>query len=119
MTADELIAQLEAAPEGSIDLDFQIGKWIGKIPAEWLDEFKPAGIDQYTRSLDAAMTLVLPDMFWMIGAGRLRPSEPLYASIIIRPNPDGVEGEEIGKGEHAFSPAIALCIAALNARQAA
>ena len=45
---------------------------------------------------------------WFLGKGQVGPTEPVFGAIIL-------EGDrEIGTGEHCSSPAIALCIAAVD-----
>ena len=62
-------------------------------------------VPQYTRSIDAAMTLVPPQFEFEIGSTKLLNC--YYAMLV------GRHGEHIGK--RCANPAIALCIAALKA----
>lgn len=66
----------------------------------------------YTTSLDAAIGLLPPDIYWMVGAGVVRPGEPLYGAILTHPN----SMQEIATGETDVSAALACCIAALKAK---
>jgi hypothetical protein len=126
-----LIARLQAATGPERTLDFQIRRWLkgdGFVAiitwwtahdnVRWMDgtDTNERGCPYFTRSLDAALTLVPDDCWYLIGCGRVRPEEPLYGAQIMRPLADR---PIIGEGEHPASQAIALCIAALRARQVA
>lgn len=82
----------------------------------------PADYDHaphYTSSLDAAMTLVPERCGWIAGWGQTRPDEPMGGAQITpyaRYNGSFVAGETIAESE-AATPALALCIAALKARE--
>jgi len=69
---------------------------------------------RYTTSIDAALTLVPEGMWWLIGAGQMRPEEPLYGAQIRKPG-FSTGGQVVSDAEHNCM-AIALCIAALKAR---
>ena len=58
MNTDHLIAQLEAASEGNVALDYDIYRAVNDYARQWLDNYPPGGLPQFTRSLDAAVTLV-------------------------------------------------------------
>lgn len=111
---DDLIARLEKATEGSRELDSQIAQNL------WTQQFgkcrpKDLRIPTYTTSIDAAMTLVPEgvegEVRWWKGADGNTYARacidadltsdvlPLYESATVR------------------SPALALCIAALKARE--
>jgi hypothetical protein len=108
MTLDDLLSALEAATEGSRELDTMIERAIDrKMWDRW--------IPFYTRSIDAAMTLIPPNTFWHVGAGKTRDDEPMYGAMIQEAKFDG---KELGIGETNASPALALVIAALRARKA-
>ncbi len=109
---DSLIAELEAAPEGSRKLELGIA-----IAINWhekgisLREHRakyPAGnqtfwhFPNWTRSLDAALTLVPERCRWDIQQDRTAA----FASV---------DGDTTGR---MGTPALALCVAALRARQA-
>lgn len=127
MTLDDLLSALEAATEGSRELDRKIvvtlnpGSTLRRIPGALdllgvlaaTNEFLP--IPDYTRSIDAALTLIPPNTYWHVGAGRTRYDEPMYGAMIQEANFDG---KELGVGETNASPALALVIAALRARKA-
>lgn len=112
-----LIAKLEAATEGSRELDWLIfdavygpawkdGRWwVDGEKTRWL----PLGQTEFSTSLDAALTLVPAGWQWW--ADKTDRS----AIWAISPALGVVEGLQ---GHHPTSPALALCIAALRARQA-
>ena len=103
----DLIARIESAAEGSEALDREIGLITGR------GYFNPPCLGSYyfTRSLDAAMTLIPANRFWLLGKGRTRPDEPMYGAQIL----DG--GYVIAESENDASPALALCAAVLKARK--
>ena len=68
-------------------------------------------LPRLTESIDAAMTLLYPGLYWMMAKGRLKPSEPLYAAQII----DAESGIAVTEAEH-NSLEICICIAALKAK---
>lgn len=112
MTAlSDLIARLEAAKEGSRELDVAIiraGYGIPIVQDSWSDQDLLAGdiVPMYTRSLDAALTLV-PDGWQCdvrICDGACRAT---------------VGGTKKFGEARAPTAALALCIAALKAREAA
>lgn len=67
-------------------------------------------VPYYTTSLDAALTLMDPAHYWICGAGKTRPDEPLYGAQVM------LNGVVIGEGEHPTTAALALVIATLSAR---
>lgn len=118
MTLPDLIAKLEAASEGSRELDGQIALVLGLAPAGaqlhrsldpargwWVPGKGPFSGDfwlppHYTTSINAALTLVPDGQAYAV---------LVYASAAI--------GEPPQFGDHeAPPPALALCIAALKAR---
>ena len=112
---DDLIARLEAAMEGSRELDKTISKLIGTYSAP--DRGDPTGTwKSYTTSLDAALTLV-PEG-WQFGIGT-HPADELF-------NPGGAQAycTKHGTGgaprgyahADAHTAPLALCIVALKAR---
>lgn len=141
MTADlsALIARLEAAEVGSRELGHdvllalgwhreQIGNFYGPLYQWSSPDFSPhlisgdedkLPIPNPVLSLDAALALaerVLPGWLWDVttittAVGGLR--KPL-ASVV---RPDQPEGEEIKAWGYASTPALALCIAVLKAKQ--
>lgn len=126
----ELVARLEVAEAGSVELDCDIGIVLG----DWSpprravrdpdrpDIWRRDGIKHYqpyaevTRSLDAALALaerVLPGLgAWDVGYAY--NAAPLHYArlVIVREGPP----EEFGR---AATPALALCIAILKASQSA
>lgn len=96
---DDLIARLEAASEGSRDLDQDIEIAINP-PRE--DVYR---CPHYTTSLDAALRLMPAGWLWDVastGCVWVMPNDDLDKQIVI----SGIE-----------KPVIALCIAALKARE--
>ena len=120
----ELIAKLEAATERSRELDAEIwahlngftgaikGRWVG---GRWSWSVGSVGVwddelPHYTTSIDAALTLVPEGWHWTIeGPDPLKRVSP-YALL-------GLPGLREADGR-AATPALALCIAALRAREA-
>lgn len=122
---NDLIAKLEAATEGSRELDLRISYEINPpryaITAEpveldvWLAE---GGARSYTTSLDAALTLVPEGWRWTV-------ANPGYDKGVYqggRALADLHHPLSSGGGPNAkafgATPALALCIAALRARAA-
>ena len=113
---DDLIARLEAATEGSRELDAQIffalqpeyhGTAVSK-PAYgvFLRGYGSDGdLPHYTTSIDAAVTLIEGGNLWHVCK---RERSPCYLAAVLQPH------EGFSK---ASTPALALCIAALKARQ--
>jgi hypothetical protein len=67
-----------------------------------------------TQSIDAALTLLPEGLYWAAGYGRCREAEPLGGVAIYRP---GDTTNAIAEAEGS-TVAIAVCIAALKARDA-
>lgn len=108
-----LIAELESAKEGSRELDAMIENWLehgsesdlAYILTDIENITKPA---PYTFSLDAALTLVPEGWYWQISeVGLAWVGTHLTANKPVRFDGDAV------------TPAIALCIASLRAKDAA
>lgn len=104
MDVDDLITRLEAATEGGRELDALIGNAVGRTPDGWVN-YPHAYEKHYTTSVDAALTLM--------------PEGRAFALLVYEA---GAASAAIGEppqfGEHeAPSPALALCIAAIKARQ--
>lgn len=98
---DDLIARLEAATEGSLELNYAIYREINEHARNWLPEYPPGDLPGYTESVDAAMTLV-----------------PEFA--FVRTGPAGATAGCNGyrcptTAAEAKTPALALCIACLRA----
>lgn len=110
----DLIAVLEAAPEGSQELDARvIAAVVGaehvehpKFNLQWHLHRMEIGP---TRSLDAALLLLPPG--WHVAIGNLDPIDTRFTATICR-------GGEMWHGYSKHAP-LAMCIAALKAREAA
>lgn len=86
-------------PEGDWHL-FDDGLWCKRDPKDPI-AFDPP--PKFTTSIDAALSLVPADMAWAVNSSA---------------NPGEFRAEvDFGESEWAASPALALCIAALRARQ--
>lgn len=70
------------------------------------------GTSAYTRLFDVARRLIPDGLYWHAGEGKTRDDEPLGAAAIIEPG----SLETIAEAEHE-SVVIAMCIAAIKARQ--
>lgn len=128
MTRAELIAKLEAATEGSRQLDGEIGRavgyvassWWGAIAFRWNEGECWGSVPDFTTSLDAALTLVPEGWGWL---ARSHDGSPAYDGT--GRGRGGFANVNIGRDdaqfftEFAATPALALCIAALRAREAA
>ena len=109
-----LIAKLEAATEGSRELDFAI-RLVDEEPGTKIDGRFAELVPRYTTSLDAALTLVPADpkggWYWRVGHSSLYRG---WAHL-NRYHPDNCDtGDETSA--NAATPALALCMAALRAR---
>lgn len=120
----DLIARLEAATEGSRELDIDIGELQGFI---WQDggwcgadgDFRE--LPSYTTSLDAAMTLVPEGLEWMVSNRAKRPHTGrayVHNKALIFAGLGGMTKNPEYRGyEHtASTPALALCVVVLKAR---
>ena len=98
----ELIERIEASSEGSRELD-------KKLCAIYLGHPVPLGcpIPRYTTSIDAALTLVPAGFDWRVGhyAGH-----PNAGAVVATPEIEATRCD-------AATPALALCAAALKARE--
>lgn len=118
---NDLIARVENASGISRDLDWAIwgalqgvtvretGEYRGRL--RWAD----LEIERFTASLDAALALVerlIPGVWWTIGKGRLRATEPMFGAQLLFG-----ASEVLGAGESNASPAAAVCAALLRALQ--
>ena len=120
---DNLIAELEAAPEGSEVLDVAICKAICHYgPDDPLWHVLP-----YSSSIDSALTLVPMGWGWSVGdihgtcesAGIGRPWAEIWKRGDRPVRLPGMHRTTDGRCLiNAATPALALCIAALKARQA-
>jgi len=127
MAMNDLIARLEAATGPDRELDAEIYRtavglgmyetivhrfgdfFVRNYPGPPEPEYRR--LPRYTASLDAAMTLVPADAYWIFGKGRTRPDEPLFGFQILDPATNDV----IAEAEHE-NREICVCIAALRAR---
>lgn len=112
----DVVAALEAATEGSEDLDRLIYEAMGAeefFGCTYVDSDMPA----FSTSVDAALTLVPKGWYWRAGRTTLFSGW----AFIHQTHPD--QGE-LGKNEFAankehrcgeWTPALALCLAALRA----
>ena len=107
---ENLIAKLEAATEGSRELDAEIALIIE--PGHWSSLFDALNqqCPYYTLSIDAALTLVPEGGLWSV----CDMEEGPFAQV-IRPIPGGGFVGGLTQGR-AATPALALSIAALRAR---
>lgn len=74
---------------------------------------------EYTKSVDAALTLLPEECDWLLGKGQTRPDEPPFG-VQVFPARSGRMVEmppPLSEGEHPLV-AIAICMAALKARAA-
>ncbi len=122
---EDLIKSLEQAEQGSEALDKSIARHLGfRIAAttggphimRQNDDVASWDLPRYSRSLDAAVTLIPKGWRWEAadyGGNQDGPRAALW---------HGIPAEHIDDVQHhgAFgeTPALALCIAALRARQA-
>lgn len=122
----DLIAKLEALDGPSREMDLSIAecfgaglehtptKLTGKIA--WQGDTKCRPCPPYTRCLTAVTELTeraFPGIFYHIAKGRLSAREPLYGAQLLFGSDD-----VLGEGEHNATPAIALVIALLRAKEA-
>ena len=114
MTLPEFIAELEKTTGPSRELDAAIARAIGLGEVEWDDgevwcgrfDESPVRVPAFSESLDAAMTLVPPEML------------PLTMVIFSTPAKAGAQDGTRYVYFEGATPALALCIAALRARLA-
>lgn len=99
---NDLIAALESAQEGSLELDDRVhALLLDVLPSTAKaarEAFGELTVPRYTTSLDAALTLVDGDR-WTVYSGPARAVVGLH------------------DGHNGATPALALCIAALKARR--
>lgn len=130
-SAGELIARLEAATEGSRELDSAIAltvgwtfeKRAGETKRWWREPngpvwFRDTSPPFFTTSLDAAMTLVPDGYFWRMGHVEQlsEDDEVMYGAELLRYLHVADRSDSMG---HGLTAPIALCIAALKARSPA
>lgn len=118
---DDLIARLKKTTGQDWKLDQEIFAlaegWSYPLVGAAQQQFECAtlahGRTNYTASIDAALTLVPKGLYWMAGFGKCREDEPLGGVAIFRPG-----NEDIPEAQaEAATVALAICIAALTARQ--
>ena len=127
----DLITELEQAKEGSRELDLAVATeidWLERgVSLRQFREKFPAGnplhwgFPHYTASIDAALTLV-PKGWWI---SRIYQDEDGFEVMLIDPSsdegmgtPNYVEAVLMADGNGIPTIALALCIAALRAREA-
>ena len=127
-----LIERLESATEGSRELDEAIinalcpdamcrqdPAWEDSITVYHADALLDSGkaeLPHYTTSLDAALTLVPEGWEWSLAGGnKNEPVQVPYASCWPDEQPFPAELDLYAE---AATPSLALCIAALKAREA-
>lgn len=104
-------------PSRSLDADIAVTQGWKRFPGDnWTGPRAAINVPCYTTSLDAAVTLVPPNTYWMIGKGKESADEPLYGAIIETALLS--RRVELGVGESDKHEALALCAAALRARAA-
>lgn len=106
-TLAALIERLEKAEAGTFALDREIAEAVG-----WQGMEKGRRLPCYTTSIDAALTLV-PEGWtsWEVGS---RAGKTRFRAEVSRLPENHIEDAVIG---HARAPALALCIAALRAKE--
>lgn len=102
----DLIAKLEAATEGSRELDLEIWNGIERQPL--VDGENGATVANYTASIDAALTLA-PEG-WDFDVSSMEGKSSAHVS---RPVAFNKWFSNLGQGG---TPALSICIAALKAR---
>jgi hypothetical protein len=107
----ELIARLEAATGPDRDIDRAIAKMLGVMPLYELRGQIGGSWPDYTASIDAALTL-MPELWnYVIGSPGIEETELDKWCVNIAMHPD-----DRGDLTFAPTPALAICIAALKAR---
>ena len=106
----DLIARLEAAPEGGLELSEAIARWFSHNHYEWWR--KRSGPSNFTESLDAARTLVPANAGWQAGADH-NGGQATAELAWQRKRGEAILSIEVS----ASTPALALCIACLRVRQ--
>lgn len=118
MTRAELIAALEAATGPSRELDAEIAclgysgrRRSRKRPGCYVENGITRVAPEYTRLLDAALTLAGEGVPWVVGVDQTLPISRWYVATVWTLKKMGDCAEFRG----ASTPALALCIAALKA----
>lgn len=110
----ELIEKLEAATAGSRELDYTIEHIVGQKPKYALEWPHPDDTTHYTTSIDAALTLVPNQFYWMFSKNLSHEYTAMLHDYRI-PFDDGRRNRNVHTAI-AKTPSIAICIAALKAR---
>jgi hypothetical protein len=130
MTLTELIALLEAAQEGSRELDRLICESVFNVcadrddPGPWTSEHPlhggavieidaPTRVLRYTTSLDAALVLLPAGWVWQVRVAH-RNRTPVVRALAFNDRAGMVLASECCEAEASTAP-IAVCIAALRA----
>lgn len=108
---EALAERCERAAGPDRELDAEIGRYFSARFLGYVPDEPQHGCAEFTRSIDAAMTLVPEGWYWRAGHGVLWPG---WAHL-NRKHPDHCERED-EHSAHAETPALALCAAALRAR---
>lgn len=114
-----MIAKLERATGSDRELDQLIAELCAPTDDPRMAAFE-SGDDyprNYTKSIDAALSLVPEGHFYVMARGKMKPTEPLYGAQVLRPTIGLDPPEALGEGEHDHSQAIAIVLAALRARE--
>lgn len=123
---EQLISALESATEGSRYLDSWITAYLGNnLDQQWKDPRWAEDCPRYSSSIDAALTLV-PKAFeddisgdFGIGEWSKKTHEKIGGACVwFLANGDLQSPGTIQVKGRGQTPALALCIAALKARQA-
>lgn len=121
---DDLIERLEKATDQDQELDARICyvtkpalQRLGTVE-QWLQQDAAKRVRAYTWSIDDALTLIPDGWIWNLRTEKHAsfPDSSAHAEIMDRHWPDPLAGYGICEEGHAATPAIALCIAALKAR---
>lgn len=127
---DALLDKLQAATEGTRDLDLEVLNALGgkhtwywrnrKLETITCDRYGPDAIgnpvcslEKFTTSIDDALSIIPDEFYWLLGKGKMREDEPPYGVQILLT--DGNADDVIAEAESVSAP-IAICIAALRAR---
>ena len=126
-----LICEIDAAEEGSSDLDCKIWRTLGSPLGRVIRSVRPdmhyictegdEVVPPYTTSLDAGLTLMPEEWSWRlhfqpwVAATKSQFSELYHVSATPWDGENLLSGRTVNGA--AINPALAICIAALRARQ--
>lgn len=116
----DLATRIEQTTGPDRELDQEIGVWFRNLTSE-RRVIAVANCPRYTASLDAALTLVPEGWLWQVGAyAKGNVCNPAYYRAVLRQwrRMDDGELEWPRLAGVAATPALALCAAALRAREA-